>query len=80
MLDAKLSSAALRLPLYWFSDPTMRAKYRIPHYLIGGLVRYRMSELQAWAVNSQVIKTPALCDEGNAKTNGGESEAGLPHA
>ena len=53
MIDAKESSVALRLPLYWFSDPAMRAKYRIPHYLLGGLVRYRMSELSAWAASSR---------------------------
>ena len=53
MIDAKESSVALRLPLYWFSDPAMRAKYRIPHYLIGGLVRYRMSELHAWAATRE---------------------------
>jgi hypothetical protein len=31
----------------------MRSKYRIPHYLLGGLVRYRMSELSAWAASSR---------------------------
>jgi len=30
----------------------MRTKYRIPHYLMGGLVRYRLSELSAWAARS----------------------------
>ena len=48
MVDAKQAAAALRLPYYWFSDPSMRARYRIPHYLLDGLVRYRMSELSAW--------------------------------
>ncbi|MCL6620427.1 MAG: hypothetical protein K6T33_11665 [Thermomonas hydrothermalis] len=49
MIDAKQAAASLRLPYYWFADPAMRSKYRIPHYLLGGLVRYRLSELQAWA-------------------------------
>ena len=49
MVDAKLAAAALRLPYYWFADHNMRAKQRIPHYLLGGLVRYRLSELSAWA-------------------------------
>ena len=52
MIDAKQAAAALRLPYYWFADNSMRAKYRIPHYLLGGLVRYRMSELSAWAANA----------------------------
>ena len=41
MIDAKQAAAALRLPYYWFADPQMRSKYKIPHYLMGGLVRYR---------------------------------------
>jgi len=40
MIDAKQAAASLRLPYYWFADPAMRSKYRIPHYLLGGLVRY----------------------------------------
>lgn len=52
MIDAKQAACALRLPLYWFGDPKMRAKHRIPHYLLGGLVRFRMNELSSWAANS----------------------------
>lgn len=52
MIDAKQAAAALRLPYYWFANPAMRTKYRIPHYLMGGLVRYRLSELYAWAARS----------------------------
>jgi len=52
MIDAKQATCALRLPLYWFGDPKMRAKHRIPHYLLGGLVRFRMNELSTWAANS----------------------------
>lgn len=52
MVDAKQAACALRLPLYWFGDPKMRAKHRIPHYLLGGLVRFRMRELSTWAAHS----------------------------
>ena len=52
MIDAKQAAAALRLPYYWFADHAMRTKYRIPHYLMGGMVRYRLSELSAWAARS----------------------------
>ena len=48
MIDAKEASAALRLPYYWFADQAMRAKYKIPHYIMGGLVRYRTAELIDW--------------------------------
>ena len=64
MVDAKHAAAALRLPYYWFADTTMRAKYRIPHYVLGGLVRYRMSELSLWAASHPVSQ------------RGGESPAG----
>jgi hypothetical protein len=56
MIDAKQAAAALRLPYYWFSDHAMRTKYRIPHYLMGGLVRYRLSELSAWAARSAAVQ------------------------
>jgi len=56
MIDAKQAAAALRLPYYWFADHAMRSKYRIPHYLMGGLVRYRLSELSAWATRSAAVQ------------------------
>ncbi len=52
MVDARQASYSLRLPYYWFSDRSMRTAKRIPHYLLGGLVRFRMSELTAWAQSS----------------------------
>ena len=56
MIDATQAAAALRLPYYWFADHAMRTKYRIPHYLMGGLVRYRLSELSAWAARSTAVQ------------------------
>lgn len=56
MIDAKQAATSLRLPYYWFADHAMRARYRIPHYLMGGLVRYRLSELSAWAAHSTAVK------------------------
>lgn len=52
MIDARQASYSLRLPYYWFSDRTMRTAKRIPHYLLGGLVRFRLSELMTWAENA----------------------------
>ena len=65
MIDAKQAATALRLPYYWFGDAQMRSKYKIPHYLIGGLVRYRPSELSAWAARNQAATghTVQGCDE-----------------
>jgi hypothetical protein len=65
MIDAKQAAASLRLPYYWFADPAMRNRYRIPHYLLGGLVRYRLSELSAWAARSTAAhKRDALQTDG----------------
>ena len=66
MVDAKQAAAALRLPYYWFADQAMRSKYRIPHYLLGGLVRYRMSELSVWAAGSQA-ETATDAPDGEVK-------------
>lgn len=52
MIDARQAAAALQLPRYWFTDRKMRSRYRIPHYLMGSLVRYRTSELAVWATQS----------------------------
>jgi len=72
MIDAKQAAAALRLPYYWFADHLMRSKYRIPHYLMGGLVRYRLSELSAWAVRSGAVQGRSAGDKTGA---GGEGAA-----
>lgn len=56
MIDANQAASALRLPYYWFADRTMRSRYRIPHYLMGGLVRYRLSELACWAACSAPVQ------------------------
>lgn len=56
MSDSHQASSALSLPYYWFADPRMRTKFRIPHYLLGGLVRFRMSELLHWAAQSNVVQ------------------------
>lgn len=74
MIDARQASAALRLPYYWFADNTMRTRYRVPHYLLGGLVRFRMSELSAWAASS---KAPQGRKAGDGDESGEDGDAGL---
>lgn len=64
MIDARQAAAALRLPYYWFSDRTRRAAKRIPHYRLGGLVRFRLSELTAWAERAGAVAHAE--DEGSA--------------
>ena len=72
MIDAKQAACALRLPLYWFGDPKMRAKHRIPHYLLGGLVRFRMHELSTWAANSSASRdSETVADQSEGASHDG---------
>lgn len=62
MIDAKQAAAALGLPVYWFADPKMRARYRIPHYQFVSRVRFRLSDLTVWS--ARFSYTPASREEG----------------
>ena len=55
MVDATQASSAMCLPYYWFANAQVRKAKRIPHYQLGGLVRYRLSELLMWAKRIDVI-------------------------
>lgn len=55
MIDGRRASVVLNLPYFWFSDPSMRSRHSIPHYLLGGVVRYRLSELSEWAKSNQAV-------------------------
>lgn len=50
MVGARQAAHLLDLPSYYFTKPRCRASKRIPHYRVGQMVRFRMSELTAWAV------------------------------
>ena len=49
MVGARQAAHLLDLPPYYFTKPRCRASKRIPHYRVGRMVRFRMSELIAWA-------------------------------
>jgi hypothetical protein len=50
MVGARHAARLLNLPPYFLTKPRSRASMRIPHYRVGQMVRFRMSELRAWAV------------------------------
>ena len=50
MVGAQHAAHALGLPLHFLTKPRSRTSKRIPHYRVGQMVRFRMSELRAWAV------------------------------
>lgn len=48
MVGAQHAAHALGLPLHFLTKPRSRRSKRIPHYRVGQMVRFRMSELSAW--------------------------------
>lgn len=48
MVDARQAAAQLNLPLYFLTHPAKRTALKVPHYRIGRLVRFKLSELDDW--------------------------------
>jgi hypothetical protein len=62
MIDGLTASSILKLPYFWFKNPTQRRLHRIPHYCFLRFVRFRTSEITQWAqeyrkVNSKGAST-----------------------
>jgi hypothetical protein len=38
----------MNLPMYYLTNAAQRAKLGIPHYHLGRMVRFKLSELTAW--------------------------------
>lgn len=49
MIDGLTASSILKLPYFWFKNPTQRRLHRIPHYCFLRFVRFRTSEITQWA-------------------------------
>jgi len=49
LIHAAEAAHLLNVPQYWLSQPEERERRRIPHYRVGKLLRFRLSELMAWA-------------------------------
>jgi hypothetical protein len=71
MIDAREAAVALRLPYYWFADHKMRTRYRIPHYLMGGLLRFRRDELHTWAASNPAPRAAHGRQAGASQEDGG---------
>ena len=50
LVDARYAARALNLPLYYLTKPRSRELRQVPHYRIGRTIRFRLSELDTWAV------------------------------
>ena len=47
-VDAREAAYTMNLPMYYLTNARQRNKQRIPHYRIGRLVRFKLSELAEW--------------------------------
>lgn len=47
-VDAREAAYTMNLPMYYLTNAAQRAKLRVPHYRIGRMVRFKLSELAEW--------------------------------
>ena len=47
-VDAREAAYTMNLPMYYLTNAAQRASLRLPHYRIGRLVRFKLSELAEW--------------------------------
>ena len=67
MIDARQAAVIAEPAVLLVRRPHMRAKHRIPHYRIGGLVRFRLSELAAWARQPIGAERPPMTPTGRKR-------------
>lgn len=60
-VDAREAAYTMNLPMYYLTNAAQRAKLRLPHYRIGRLVRFKLSELAEWQCRHG-SSTPAALD------------------
>jgi len=47
-VDAREAAYTMNLPMYYMTNARQRTKLRLPHYHIGRMVRFKLSELALW--------------------------------
>jgi hypothetical protein len=52
LVDAREAALCLNLPAYWLTHAQERRRLGLPHYRVGKLVRFKLSELADW-INAQ---------------------------
>ena len=53
-VDAAEAAFILNLPRYYLTHLAVRTKLRVPHYRIGRMVRFKLSELTQWQQISNI--------------------------
>jgi hypothetical protein len=60
-VDAREAAYTMNLPMYYLTNAAQRSKLRVPHYRIGRMVRFKLSELATWQ-EQQGGTTPAAVE------------------
>jgi hypothetical protein len=71
LIDAREAAHALNLPLYWLTHAKERRRLRLPHYRVGKLLRFKLTELVAWMQDAQASGIAQ-------RRHGEEADVGLP--
>ncbi|PPE66568.1 helix-turn-helix domain-containing protein [Caldimonas caldifontis] len=66
LIDAREAALTLNLPLYWLTHAKERRRLGLPHYRVGKLLRFKLSELIAWMEESQALHTADAVHEEEA--------------
>ena len=48
LVDAREAAYCLKVPIYLLTHPKERQRLGLPHYRVGKMVRFKVSELLAW--------------------------------
>ena len=48
LVDAREAAYCLKVPMYLLTHPKERQRLGLPHYRVGKMVRFKVSELMAW--------------------------------
>ena len=68
-VDAREAAYTMNLPMYYMTNAQQRSKLHIPHYRIGRMVRFKLSELADWqrlyggSAPGDVAARAEACDE-----------------
>ncbi len=47
-VDAREVAYTMNLPMYYLTNAAQRKRMGIPHYRIGRMIRFKLSELETW--------------------------------
>jgi hypothetical protein len=55
LVNSRAAAHCLNLPLYLLSDPKERRRIGLPHYRVGKMVRFKVSELMTWLQEKEEV-------------------------